>query len=170
MPVKHAEKCFIDTNVVLYLYSEDEPDKKAAAEAVVRGAERAWISTQVLSEMANVLRRKFRLDLPGYCRRRCRSARRLRRSCRHRRNRGARAQVGRALSPFLLRQPDPGRRAGMRLRHAGERRHAERLGRRIHPDDQESLRVRFSGHGSVTMARIESVFSGHLSSAPILDL
>ncbi len=26
------------------------------------------------------------------------------------------------------------------------------------------------GHGSVTKARIESVFPGHLSSAPILDL
>jgi hypothetical protein len=45
MPVSHPDKHFIDTNVVLYLYSEDEPDKKAAAEAVVRGAERAWIST-----------------------------------------------------------------------------------------------------------------------------
>jgi predicted nucleic acid-binding protein len=55
---------FIDTNVVLYLYSEDEPEKRAAAEAVVRGVERAWISTQVLSEMANVLRRKFKLDYP----------------------------------------------------------------------------------------------------------
>lgn len=55
---------FIDTNVVLYLYSADEPDKKAAAEAGVRGAERAWTSTQVLSEMANVLRRKFKLDYP----------------------------------------------------------------------------------------------------------
>lgn len=55
---------FIDTNVVLYLYSEDEPEKRAAAAAVVRGGERVWISTQVLSEMANVLRRKFKLDYP----------------------------------------------------------------------------------------------------------
>ena len=57
-------KRFIDTNVVLYLYSEDEPDKKRAAAALVRGTERAWISTQVLSEMANVLRRKFKLNYP----------------------------------------------------------------------------------------------------------
>lgn len=57
MPVSPSDERFIDTNVVLYLYSEDDPDKKAAAEAVVRGAVRAWISTQVLSEMANVLRR-----------------------------------------------------------------------------------------------------------------
>ena len=57
-------KPFVDTNVVLYLYSEDEPAKKTAAEKLVRGPERAWISTQVLSEMANVLRRKFRLEYP----------------------------------------------------------------------------------------------------------
>jgi predicted nucleic acid-binding protein len=55
---------FLDSNVVLYLYSEDEPDKKSVAEGLVRGPERAWISTQVLSEMANVLRRKFKLDYP----------------------------------------------------------------------------------------------------------
>ncbi len=55
---------FLDSNVVLYLYSEDEPDKKAVAEGLVRGSDRAWISTQVLSETANVLRRKFKLDYP----------------------------------------------------------------------------------------------------------
>lgn len=55
-------KEFIDTNVVLYLYSEDEPDKKSAAEAIVHGAQRPSISTQVLSELANVLRRKFKLE------------------------------------------------------------------------------------------------------------
>ena len=55
---------FVDSNVVLYLYSEDEPAKKAPAEVVTHGQERAWISTQVLSEMANVLRRKFRLEFP----------------------------------------------------------------------------------------------------------
>ncbi|MCU0841027.1 MAG: PIN domain-containing protein [Thiobacillaceae bacterium] len=56
------DRRFIDTNVLLYLYSEDEPDKKSAAEAVVRDGGRAWISTQVLSEVANVLRRKFGLE------------------------------------------------------------------------------------------------------------
>lgn len=60
MPGRH----FIDTNAVLYLYSEDEPDKKMMAEALIRGSERAWISTQVLSELANVLHRKFKLGYP----------------------------------------------------------------------------------------------------------
>ncbi len=65
MPVDQVTRSFVDTNVAIYLYSEDEPAKKAAAEAVVRGPERAWISTQVLSDMANVLRRKFRLEYPA---------------------------------------------------------------------------------------------------------
>ncbi len=64
MPAKHTNRRFIDTNVVLYLYSEDEPDKKAAAINQVHGPERPWISTQVLSELANVLRRKFKLEYP----------------------------------------------------------------------------------------------------------
>lgn len=31
----------------------------------MRGEERPWVSTQVLSELANVLRRKFHLDYPS---------------------------------------------------------------------------------------------------------
>ena len=52
---------FVDTNVLLYLYSEDEPDKKAVASGLFGGTDRVWISTQVLSEAANVLGRKFGL-------------------------------------------------------------------------------------------------------------
>lgn len=50
---------FIDTNVLLYLYSEDEPDKCTRARELVTSAARGWVSTQVLLEMANVLHRKF---------------------------------------------------------------------------------------------------------------
>jgi len=57
-------KRFLDTNVLLYLYSEDEPVKQATADTLVRGEERAWVSAQVLSEMANVLRRKFGVAYP----------------------------------------------------------------------------------------------------------
>lgn len=57
MPGNH----FLDTNIVLYLYSEDEPDKRAVARALATG-DRPWVSTQVLSEMANVLRRKYGLE------------------------------------------------------------------------------------------------------------
>lgn len=57
-------KTFIDSNVAIYVYSEDEAEKKGLAESLLRGGARPWISTQVLSELANVLRRKFKLDYP----------------------------------------------------------------------------------------------------------
>ncbi len=50
---------FVDTNVVVYLFSGDEPEKKSRAEAVT--AEHALLSTQVLNEFANVMFRKFKL-------------------------------------------------------------------------------------------------------------
>lgn len=62
MPVSPWRRHFLDTNVLLYLYSEDEPGKRVAAMAALHDGGRAWISTQVLSEMANVLRRKFKLS------------------------------------------------------------------------------------------------------------
>lgn len=53
-------KGFIDTNVVVYLYSNDEPDKRAVALELIE-QNNPIISTQVLSELANTLSRKFRL-------------------------------------------------------------------------------------------------------------
>ena len=50
---------FIDTNIVVYLFSGDEPEKKSRAEDVTAG--HAHLSTQVLNEFANVMFRKFRL-------------------------------------------------------------------------------------------------------------
>jgi len=55
------DKVFIDTNVLIYGYSEDEPDKRQQAIDCVRSGE-AWISTQVLNETINVLKRKFSLS------------------------------------------------------------------------------------------------------------
>jgi predicted nucleic acid-binding protein len=55
---------FLDTNILLYLYSEDEPEKLARARQLVMDGARAWVSTQVLSEMANVLHRKFGVAYP----------------------------------------------------------------------------------------------------------
>jgi predicted nucleic acid-binding protein len=55
---------FLDTNILLYLYSEDEPEKLARARRLVMDGTRAWVSTQVLSEMANVLHRKFGVAYP----------------------------------------------------------------------------------------------------------
>lgn len=52
-------KVFLDTNIVVYLYSGDEPEKQTAALALIK--QNPVVSTQVLSELANTLSRKFAL-------------------------------------------------------------------------------------------------------------
>ena len=54
-------KTFLDTNIVVYLYSGDEPEKQATALALIEGGVPV-VSTQVLSELANTLSRKFKLS------------------------------------------------------------------------------------------------------------
>ncbi len=55
-----SAKVFLDTNVVVYLYSGDEPEKQIAALSLIENNE-AIVSTQVLGELANTLSRKFSL-------------------------------------------------------------------------------------------------------------
>jgi predicted nucleic acid-binding protein len=54
------DRVFIDTNVLVYLYSGDESAKKAAAMLAV-GNGTACVTTQVLGELAHVLTKKFLL-------------------------------------------------------------------------------------------------------------
>ena len=54
------DRVFIDTNVLLYLYSGDEFAKKTAAMAAL-GSGSACVTTQVLGELAHVLTKKFLL-------------------------------------------------------------------------------------------------------------
>ena len=56
-------KAFLDTNILIYVYSQDEPIKQQQAIACTQ-QEEAWISTQVLNETINVLRRKFLIEFP----------------------------------------------------------------------------------------------------------
>ncbi|MCB0615437.1 MAG: PIN domain-containing protein [Lewinellaceae bacterium] len=58
------DKCFLDTNILIYCYTSTEPDKLAKAQAVA-SLPNVVISTQVLKELANVLRKKFNLDWPS---------------------------------------------------------------------------------------------------------
>lgn len=51
---------FLDTNVLIYLYSEDESEKANLALECAQTPD-AWISTQVLNEVSNVMRRKQKL-------------------------------------------------------------------------------------------------------------
>jgi len=50
---------FLDTNVLVYSFSETDIAKGEAGRALVE-ADGAWVSTQVLSELANVLTHRFR--------------------------------------------------------------------------------------------------------------
>jgi predicted nucleic acid-binding protein len=55
------DKIFLDTNIIIYGYSQDEPDKQKLALDCARSGV-AWISTQVINETVNTLKRKFSLD------------------------------------------------------------------------------------------------------------
>jgi predicted nucleic acid-binding protein len=52
---------FIDTNILVYLFSVDEKEKRLRAEELVQRAE-LLISTQVINEFVNVMFRKFSLS------------------------------------------------------------------------------------------------------------
>ncbi|HZG38608.1 MAG TPA: PIN domain-containing protein [Nodosilinea sp.] len=56
-----SAKAFLDTNIIIYGYSQDEPDKQRRARKCAQ-ANQSWISTQVLNETVNTLKRKFLLD------------------------------------------------------------------------------------------------------------
>lgn len=49
---------FLDTNVLVYSFAENEPRKRGVARALVE-SENAVVSTQVLSELAHVLTRRL---------------------------------------------------------------------------------------------------------------
>jgi len=53
-----SDKVFLDTNVLVYCYTETEPGKQTIAQGIAQSPE-AWVSTQVLQEMSNTLRKKF---------------------------------------------------------------------------------------------------------------
>lgn len=55
------DNCFIDTNILIYCYSEDEPLKLQKALEIVNQAD-TFISTQVLTELSNTLKKKFKLS------------------------------------------------------------------------------------------------------------
>lgn len=52
---------FLDTNVLVYAFAQDDPRKRGIARALAESGE-ASISTQVLSELANVLTRRLRFS------------------------------------------------------------------------------------------------------------
>ncbi len=60
-------RSFFDTNVLVYLFDEDSPEKQAAARELVRQETadgRAVLSTQVLQEFYVAITRKLALPVP----------------------------------------------------------------------------------------------------------
>lgn len=58
-----SARVFLDTNVLVYSYSNDDLAKKALAEYALQTPD-AWLSTQVLTEFANVYNRKLKVGWP----------------------------------------------------------------------------------------------------------
>lgn len=52
------DNIFMDTNILVYCYAETEPVKRLVALELAQNPN-AWISTQVLQELSNTLRKKF---------------------------------------------------------------------------------------------------------------
>ncbi len=55
------DNCFIDTNILVYCYTGDEPVKRQKALSIANNPD-MFISTQVLTELSNTLKRKFKVD------------------------------------------------------------------------------------------------------------
>lgn len=61
-------RVFLDTNILVYLFDQDAPDKKATAQKILseKGARgEALISTQVLQEFYVAVTRKLAVPLPS---------------------------------------------------------------------------------------------------------
>ena len=61
MPMQDKPKIFLDSNIVIYTYSNNSADKQQKARKLFT-EKTVTISTQVLQEMANTLHRKFKAD------------------------------------------------------------------------------------------------------------
>lgn len=56
------DRIFLDSNIIVYAFSKSEPEKREIARNLWCQPG-AWVSTQVVNEVANVLIRKFRLPI-----------------------------------------------------------------------------------------------------------
>jgi len=58
------DKVFFDSNVLIYSYSNSEPEKQAIARKLIT-ENNSTISTQVLQELVNTVTKKFKFSYPG---------------------------------------------------------------------------------------------------------
>ncbi len=52
---------FLDTNILVYAYSEDDPQKREVARSLISSGE-VMIGTQVLQEFANIAHKKLKVN------------------------------------------------------------------------------------------------------------
>ncbi len=55
-------KVFLDSNILIYLYSKDEPKKREIASDLLAKFDNVYISTQVLFEFTHIMHRKLKVD------------------------------------------------------------------------------------------------------------
>jgi predicted nucleic acid-binding protein len=58
-----SDNIFIDTNILIYAYSEDEPQKKKVVEKILEKPDSIIISTQIINEFIHATYKKKRLTL-----------------------------------------------------------------------------------------------------------
>ena len=56
-----SDRVFLDTNILLYAFSLNEPDKKQASIEII-GSDECYTSLQALNEFCNVCLKKWKLD------------------------------------------------------------------------------------------------------------
>ena len=62
-----VERCFLDTNVLVYLFDNDSPDKQARAQELLdEEKDRAVLSVQILGEFYVTVTRKLKLPLSPF--------------------------------------------------------------------------------------------------------
>lgn len=54
-------KTFIDTNLLVYFYSEDEPEKSSIIETILK-SNKIILSSQIINEFSYVMLRKFKTE------------------------------------------------------------------------------------------------------------
>ena len=54
---------FVDTNILIYAYSKDEPDKQEKAITILCN-KNLFLSTQVINEYIWVMLRKYKMQIP----------------------------------------------------------------------------------------------------------
>lgn len=53
-----VDNAFFDSNIIVYCYTETEPEKQNKAFEIIDNCNRPFISTQVLQEFCNVIHKK----------------------------------------------------------------------------------------------------------------